>query len=159
MSDDSKEQETGFKITDRRLFTQEGELRQEAQPQPEPTEPQSQPEARRPADPERPKTRSAAGERRPETPQAAEDEEMQMDFTSFALSLATSAMMQMGEIPDPMTGRPVENLQAARQTIDILNLLKDKTKGNLTPDENRVIDGLLYELRLKYLSKSKVIKF
>ena len=68
-------------------------------------------------------------------------------------------MVHMGEVADPASGRPSENMQAARQTIDILTILREKTKGNLSADEQRLLDGLLYELRLKFLSKSKVIKF
>ena len=58
-----------------------------------------------------------------------------------------------------MTGQQNEDLQAARQSIDILTILKEKTKGNLTFEEQRLLDQLLYELRMKFLSKSKVIRF
>jgi hypothetical protein len=161
MPDDPKDQETGFKVTDRRLFTEDGELRPEAaeQGKAERPDPKPQPETRRSPGPERLTARPESGQRRSADPGTAGGDENRMDFTSFVLSLATSAMMQMGEIPDPVTGRPGENLEAARQTIDVLDLLKEKTRGNLTADENRVMEGLLYELRLKYLSKAKVIKF
>ncbi len=164
MPNNEKDQETGFKVTDRRLFTEEGDPRPEAQ-RPSSAEPR-RPDSRekkaesrtQPAPP-----RQAPGNRQPEQPrsgkQPAGEEELSIDFPSFLLSMATSAMVHMGEVADPATGRPAENLQAARQTIDILTILREKTQGNLSTDEQRLLDGLLYELRLKFLSKSKVIKF
>jgi hypothetical protein len=80
-----------------------------------------------------------------------------IDFASFILSLATSAMANLGEVPDPETGQLNENLEAAQQMIDILTMLEQKTKGNLEPDEDNLLENLLYELRMKFLSKSKII--
>jgi len=57
----------------------------------------------------------------------------------------------MGEVPDPSTGKPTRDLVLARQTIDLLALLKDKTKGNLDDDETRLLDALLFDLRTKFL--------
>ena len=81
-----------------------------------------------------------------------------MDFASFLLSLATTGMVHLGEIPDPGTGQTSENLDAAKQMIDILSVLKLKTNGNLSADEARLLDSLLYELRMKLMTKSKVIR-
>jgi len=140
-----------LKITDRRLFNEQGELRKDA--------PREAPKAEPPRPAEKPRESGRPTRERPRgsAPQDA-SEEPTIDFASFVLSLATSAMMHMGEIPDPVTGRPVESLPAARQTIDVLYILKEKTKGNLTADEQRLMDSLLYELRLKFLAKSKVVK-
>jgi len=148
---EDKNSESSFKITDRRLFNEEGELRKDAPreaPKPEPAKPAEQPRHSNRPPKERPK----------ESTRADASEEPTIDFASFVLSLATSAMMHMGEIPDPVTGRPVESLPAARQTIDVLNILREKTKGNLNADEQRLMDSLLYELRLKFLNKTKVVK-
>jgi len=164
MANNENDQGTGFKVTDRRLFTEEGEPRPEAQP-PTPTEPPRPENRERRAEgrTQPPPPRQAPGARQQPQPApgkgAGGEEELSIDFPSFLLSMATSAMVHMGEVADPATGRPAENLQAARQTIDILTILREKTQGNLSADEQRLLDGLLYELRLKFLSKSKVIKF
>jgi len=140
-----------LKITDRRLFNEQGELRKDA--------PREAPNAELPKPAEKPRESGRPTRERPrESAPKDASEEPTIDFASFVLSLATSAMMHMGEIPDPVTGRPVESLPAARQTIDVLYILKEKTKGNLTADEQRLMESLLYELRLKFLSKSKVVK-
>lgn len=76
-------------------------------------------------------------------------------FSTFVLSLSSSAMVQLGEAPEPETGRTETNLAMAKHTIDILAMLKDKTSKCLDADESRLLDGLLYELRLKYVMKNK----
>ena len=79
-----------------------------------------------------------------------------LSFAAFVLSLAHTAAVHFGDIPDPATGRPSEaNLPAAQQLIDILSLLEEKTRGNLTAEERQLLDQLLYELRLRYLEASK----
>jgi len=164
MANNEKDQESGFKITDRRLFTEEGEPRPEAQrpPSPQPQRPDQREKAAE-SRTQAPPPRQAPRARPQDQPRSGElapgQEELSIDFPSFLLSMATSAMVHMGEVADPATGRPAENLQAARQTIDILTILREKTQGNLSADEQRLLDGLLYELRLKFLNKSKVIKF
>jgi len=75
----------------------------------------------------------------------------EIDFTSFVFSLSTSALIQLGEIEDPFTKTAVKNLPLAKQTIDLIGMLKEKTKGNLTPDEERLIEYVLYDLRMKYV--------
>jgi hypothetical protein len=99
--------------------------------------------------------RGSAGQENP--PDAPTGEPGKIDFSSFVLSLATSAIAHMGEVPDPATGQKTENLDAAEQMIDILSVLQEKTKGNLEADEDRLLDNLLYELRMKFLDKKKVI--
>jgi len=74
----------------------------------------------------------------------------QVDFSSVAISLAMGAMVQLGAAPDPETGKTAEpNLALARQSIDTLEMLREKTRGNLEPDEVKLLDGLLYELRMR----------
>jgi hypothetical protein len=77
---------------------------------------------------------------------------MELTFTQFVISLATSAAIQFGDMPDPATGRTSElNLEGARQMIDILTLLDQKTRGNLTIEERQVLEQVLYELRLRFV--------
>jgi len=75
-----------------------------------------------------------------------------VDFSSFCLSIGTSALYHLGVVPDPETGQPAEpNLPVARQTIDSLEMLRDKTQGNLDEEESKLLDGLLYELHLRFV--------
>ena len=74
-----------------------------------------------------------------------------IDFTNFTLSLSTSALIQLGEIQDPFTQKSAKNLPLAKQTIDLISMLKEKTKGNLSPEEEKVIEYVLYDLRMRYV--------
>ncbi len=75
-----------------------------------------------------------------------------ISFPAFVLSLAHTAAVHFGDIPDPVTGSPGQpNLQAAQQMIDILSLLEQKTRGNLTAEERQLLEQILYELRLRYI--------
>ena len=75
----------------------------------------------------------------------------EIDFTNFTLSLSTSALIQLGEIQDPFTQKSTQNLPLAKQTIDLIGMLQEKTKGNLSPDEEKVIEYVLYDLRMRYV--------
>ncbi len=75
----------------------------------------------------------------------------EIDFTNFMLSLSTSALIQLGEIQDPFTQKSAKNLPLAKQTIDLIGMLKEKTKGNLSPEEEKVIEYVLYDLRMRYV--------
>ncbi|MGI5860936.1 MAG: DUF1844 domain-containing protein [Myxococcales bacterium] len=79
----------------------------------------------------------------------------QMDFTTFCLSLASSAMIHLGDAPHPETGKAEANMPLAKQTIDILALLEDKTRGNLTSEESRLLATLLYDLRIRYVEAQR----
>lgn len=75
-----------------------------------------------------------------------------LTFSGFVISLATTAALHFGDITDPSTGRPGDvDLDAAARIIEILGMLQQKTKGNLMPEEDRLLDDLLYELRLRYV--------
>ncbi len=76
-------------------------------------------------------------------------------FSTFILSLSSSAMVHLGEVPDPDSGAQAENLSLAKHTIDILAMLKAKTCKCLDPDECRLLEGILYELRMIYVQKCK----
>jgi Domain of unknown function (DUF1844) len=81
-----------------------------------------------------------------------ENQESGITFTGFILSLATTAAVHFGDIADPNTGERAEpNLLAAQQMIEIIAMLHDRTKGNLTEPEERLIDDLLYELRMRFV--------
>lgn len=79
----------------------------------------------------------------------------QLDFGTFVLSMSSSALVHLGEIPEPESGQVTENILAAKQTIDILCMLESKTKGNLTAQEARLLKDMLFELRMKYVQKAK----
>lgn len=81
----------------------------------------------------------------------------QIDFATFVLSLSHSALMHLGEAPDPETNETRVDLVLAKQNIDIVGLLEDKTKGNLTGDEERLLAQILFDLRLRYVEKSKLV--
>ena len=72
-------------------------------------------------------------------------------FSTFLLSLSTSVLVCLGELPDPLKNEKSTNLPLAKQTIGIIEMLKEKTKGNLTEEEDRLIEGILYDLRMKYV--------
>ncbi len=74
-------------------------------------------------------------------------------FSTFVLSLASSALVQLGEVPDPSTGRVGEDLVLAKHSIDILSMLQEKTANGLDAEESRLLEGLLYELRMKFVMK------
>jgi hypothetical protein len=76
-----------------------------------------------------------------------------IDFSTFVLSLNSSALVQLGLIEDPATSQKVKNLPLAKQTIDLLALLEEKTKGNLTSDEDNILKNILYELRMLYVKE------
>ena len=76
----------------------------------------------------------------------------QVTFTSFILSLNTSALFHMGELPHPVTGEKAVDSDLAKHTIDTLGLLAEKTKGNLDVDERELITRVLYDLKMKFVS-------
>lgn len=79
----------------------------------------------------------------------------EINFSSFILSLGSSALYHFGEIPDPVSGARQRNLDLARQTIDILVVLRDKTTGNLSDDEARLLESLLHDLQMRYVQERK----
>lgn len=124
----SEEEERGFKVADRRRFDAEGTPRSEAD--------------------DEPNDRGSHADDGLRTPSG---ELPAIDFSTFVLSLSTSAMVHLGEAPHP-DGTTQADLLLARQTIDILAMLRDKTAGNLTDDERRLLDELLYDLRLRFVA-------
>ncbi len=94
-----------------------------------------------------------------ESPKAEEKKESlnkeeplpEITFSNLIFSFSTSALIQLGEIEDPVTKKRDKNLPLAKQTIDLIGMLKEKTKGNLTPEEERLIDNILFDLRMRYV--------
>ncbi len=78
-----------------------------------------------------------------------------VDFNTFVLSLSSSVLVHLGEINDPASGQPSPDLDMARHTIDMLDMLEKKTQGNLDADEDRLLKNVLFEMRMKYIQKTK----
>lgn len=95
-----------------------------------------------------------AAKEEPPAAQAA-GKEFELNFSTFVLSLTSSAFYHLGDIPDPMTGQKQENLPAVKQTIDILIMLQEKTKNNLDAEEAKLMEQLIYELQIKYVAKTQ----
>ena len=103
------------------------------------------------SDEETPKTEAA------ETSPADESDQQpplpEINFATFVVSLNASALMNLGAIEDPTTGETGKNLPMAKQTIDILSLLEEKTAGNLSKDEENLLKSILYDLRIIYVKE------
>ncbi len=135
----------GFVIKDRRLFNESGEARAEAEKKAEekPLESAETAENTLPPSPEE-------GDAQEDYGQFAE-----INFAGFIYSLATTAFYHFGDFPDPVTGKTSRNLLAAKQTIDILSMLREKTEGNLDGGEKKMLDDILYELRMRYVKEAE----
>lgn len=141
------ENQSAFKVTDRRLFNSDGSLRDDAQiqeptpvieaiPQPVASEPNPLPQEEFQAD------------------DLADDDVMpeQTMFTEFVMNIASSAFIYLGLVEHQATGQRQVDMMAAKETIDLLILLREKTNGNLTPGEARFYDELLTELKTQFVS-------
>ena len=78
----------------------------------------------------------------------------EVTFSTFVLSLASSALVHLGEGPNPETGSTARNEALARNAIDVLTMLDDKTRNGLTPEESKLMRDVLYELRMKFVARS-----
>jgi hypothetical protein len=81
-----------------------------------------------------------------------------LEFSSLVMLLYFPALVQLGLVEDPTTGALRESLDLAKRNIDLLDLLKDRTKGNLEPEEQQFLDGVLDQLKLAYLKKADIVK-
>ena len=129
-----------FVVKDRRFFNDTGDTR----PQ-DATEPSPEPAA-------------SGKEQRSDEPRREESEEPlpEVTFASFVISLSTTAIYHFGDLGDPETGKAEKNLSAAKQTIDMLAMLKEKTSGNLDENEKSLLEGILYDLRMRYVREKTV---
>jgi hypothetical protein len=163
----SEENSSGFKITDRRLFNADGSLRddviiEEEKPVPAPPPPPPP----KPAPQFSAADLTGAAVPRPPTPpppsppppppayaaQEAAAEPEQTEFTEFLMRIASEAFIYLGMMPHPMTGRPQIDLNAAKEVIDMIVMLQQKTRGNLTPGEARFFEDLLADLKMQFVS-------
>jgi hypothetical protein len=138
MTKEEKIEGKDFVIRDKRGFTSEGEAKAAGEASSD----------KAPAD-------ERVQEKQDTQPASDEMPMPEINFSSFVLSLSSSALLHFGQIPDPLTKKTERNLPMAKQTIDILGILKDKTKNNLSDDEEQLLDGLLYDLRVRYVEESK----
>ncbi len=138
----SDEQHPGFTVKDRRIFAD--------------TDAEAAPASAGATAPEPPPASAPAAEPAPSgAASPPSDAALTVDFSTFVLSLGTSALYHVGAIADPDANTPVQNLPLAKQTIDILGMLQDKTRGNLDDREHRLLDELLYDLRMRYVEAKK----
>lgn len=79
----------------------------------------------------------------------------EITFSTFIMSLGTATMIHLGIMPDPISKKTETNNEMAKQNIDLIALLKEKTKGNLSEEEQSLVDGMLYDLRMKYVESTK----
>ncbi len=128
-----------IKVTDRRIFGADGELL-------EPSQPQEFEKSFSDATADL-STASASSDR--------EDQPMEMNFQMLIISLSTTALVQLGMAPNPANGKTEKDLVNAKQTIDILGILQEKSQGNLTPDESHLLEQCLYDLKMSYISLTK----
>ena len=137
---EEQEEQDSFRVTDKRIFSEDGEARASE------TSGESSP----------------ADEPARDIPESAPDEDSRqrppIDFPSYLLSYYTQGLVLLGEVPNPYTNKKEEDTEAARHTIDILVMLEEKTKGNLSQDEEKLLENVLYELRMKYMAKTNRIK-
>ena len=146
MSDPENEGK-GFKVTDRRKFTAEGDLREEP-------EAFSEPAPTRPAPPAAATTGAPYGGA---GTSGATEASSGVTFLDLVGMLVTNAMLQLGDVPDPASGERHENIQAVQDMIAFLEILQGKTKGNLSQQEGEVLEQVLYDLRMRYMAKAKIL--
>lgn len=128
------EEEKGFIIKDRRSFDKEGELKEE-------------------------KGTGDAGSQNTREEKREQDAQRiplpEVNFNSLIFSLSSSALLNMGDIAEPQTGERKKDLPMAKYSIDIISMLQEKTKGNLTEEEHKFLDSILADLRLRYVKATK----
>ena len=144
--DENEEEASEFKVIDRRQFTSDGQSRADAEPVP----PRKQTPPLSPAS----SPPSARG-KQPEPSSPAPAQRGPVNFQHLVLSLATTAMFQMGMMGNPGEEQPQADIAAAQETIDLLNVLEEKTKGNLTQEEEGLLSNSLYELRMCFVEISR----
>jgi uncharacterized protein DUF1844 len=134
---EAKQGGKGFTVQDRRRFSPDtGEARQDA--------------------PEEAAAQTKTVEAPSQTPNEHAAEALpEINFSTFVIGLSTQALMHLGEIANPMSGKVETDVPSAKQMIDILGILKDKTRGNLNASEDRLMEDILFDLRMKYVEAVK----
>ena len=151
MPNPKEEEPVEFKVVDRRLFTQDGQRRPDAVIELPIAAPKAPPPPPKPPSPETPRSQPKSPPAGSETRQGPDG----VQFEQLILSLLTTAMFQMGLAARPGEPPPPPDLAAAQETIDLLLVLQEKTKGNLTKEEEEVLTGGLYELRMAFVELTR----
>ena len=141
MPESEEEKPRAFKVDDRRRFSPEGESR--------PDSPEREEQAAQPTSESAPAGETSG--RTQSTGRRPDEAPVEITFAGFVMGLSTEALVHLGEIPDPATGQGRRDLVAAQQLIDLLGVLKEKTRGNLDEDEAKLLDSILYDLRIRYV--------
>jgi len=149
------EEEKDFVVKDRRIFSEDSSV-DEAREQESESRASTGEEEERQTSPSSEQT-TQRGSPKTSPADASEDQPQfpEINFPTFVVSLNASALLHLGAIEDPTTGQKSKNLPMAKQTIDILSMLEQKTAGNLTNEEKNLLKNILYDLRLMYV-KEKV---
>jgi len=142
------EGDSGFKVADRRKFTEDGQLRDSVEEAAGGVASPSSPSVAAQGQAEVTDSNSS-----PDVGQ--ESREPEMNFRTLVVSLSTTALLQMGLAPNPASQKVEKNLPGARQTIEILDILKDKTRGNLDPQESQLLDQCLHDLKMSFVQSSR----
>ncbi len=136
-----KEEGKSFKVQDRRRFSSDtGEPREKAEPSDDRTESSDE---------------KIVDETPSETNKTTDESLPQINFSTFLMSLSTQALMHLGEIASPLSGKVEIDVPVAKQMIDIIGVLREKTRGNLDKGEDDLLEGILYDLRMKYVEAAK----
>lgn len=136
-----KGEEKGFKVADRRRFSPEAR-------EPEPTKQEE-------AVTGKAQGQGPAGEESAAQENAGPDDVPEISFSTFVIGLSTQALMHLGEIPNPLSEKVESALPVAKQMIDIIAILREKTRGNLDQGEQKLMDDVLYDLRMRYVEAVK----
>ena len=147
-----EEAKGGIKVVDRRLFTADGERREEREEGS--SDKSEEPSDKRATSEDSPGPAAGAASQDPGFEHRPVDEPEGVDFTMLLNAMAQPALLFLGEIPHPGTNEPTIDLTQARLQIDMLELLRVKCRGNLTPQEEGLMDRVLYQLRMLYVSRS-----
>jgi hypothetical protein len=137
------EEKKDFIIKDRRIFAEESPEQKDEEEKKDTSDEKTVDQS----DDQTAAEEAPAQEGEPETPLP------KINFSTFIFSLNASALVHLGAIEDPATGQKVKNLPLAKQTIDILNMLEEKTRGNLNTDEENIMKNILYDLRIAYVKE------
>ena len=147
---EEEEAEKAFTISDKRLFNKDGARRPESQAE----APAASTPPPPPPRPEAPRAETAQPRVAAEPPPPPRDLPA-TDFSTFVIMLANTIMVSLGQVPDPMTQQRRRDLPHAQHTIDILMMLHEKTRGNLTPEEERLLQELLPQLQMAFVASRR----
>lgn len=156
MAAHEEEKDKGFVVRDRRRFGVDGATAAEAEAEAASAADESAPPAGAARAAEEAVRGGPKGPNPEVEPQAAPSGPRPIDFTTFVFSLGSSALMHLGDAPHPETGKIHRDLALAKETIDLLAMLREKTRGNLTPEEDHFLGALLYDLRVRFVEAAKV---